>query len=76
MAVAACLLQAFVVPCYGTGSVCCNDTGSGFVIELFQSFQPINDELFPSPSHCSGDPIYVFNTFSKTEKSGLQTNDL
>lgn len=75
LAVAICLMWVFVVPCYGTGSVCCNDTVSGFVIKLFQFFQPINEPL-PSLSPYAGDPMYVLKTFSKTKKSGLQINDL
>lgn len=46
--------------------VCCNEIGSVFIIQLFQSFQPINDELLPSPSPCTRVPLYVFlRHFSK-----------
>lgn len=76
LAVVACLIWAIVVPCYRTGSVCRNHVGSGFVIKLFQFFQLINDELLPCPAHYTGDPMYVFKTFSKTKKSSLQRNDL
>lgn len=76
LAAATCPIRVFLVPCYRTGSVCCNDPGSVFVTKLFQSFQPINDELLPSPPHYAGDPMYVFKTFSKTKKPSLQINDL